>query len=420
MQLRAITVVTMVLTSAVGAWAGAEKVLYDFTGGSDGAFPFDAGRLARDSSGIFYGTTVQGGKPGCGGFGCGVVFALTPNGTGGWTESVLYSFTGGSDGGTPYDGVIRDGSGKLYGTTEYGGSNNCGTVFALSGPTLSTLHSFTCGADGGNPNVGLIRDNRGNLYGTASSGGANGNGVAYEISSSGTFSVIYNFCSVSGCMDGSLPSDGLVMDNKGNLFGMTERGGSGSCNLGCGTVFKLAKSASGWKETVLHSFAGGHDGAYPADASLTLSTQKIGKITHSVIFGVTQAGGNTACSAYGCGTVFEMIESKGRYTLTVLYSFTGSGGDGWNPIGTLSKVKGNLFGTTDLGGGTGCGGGGCGTVFELTRQKNVWSETVVYSFSGSGDGGEVTSGVVADPSGNLYGSAQVGGSGYGVVYEVTP
>lgn len=67
-------------------------------------------------------------------------------------------------------------SAKVYGTTEYGGSNNCGTVFALSGPTLSTLHSFTCGADGGNPNVGLIRDNHGNLYGTASGGGANSNG----------------------------------------------------------------------------------------------------------------------------------------------------------------------------------------------------------------------------------------------------
>ena len=105
----------------------------------------------------------------------------------------------------------------------------------------------------------------------------------------------------------------------------------------------------------------------------------------------------------------------------MLYSFTGSGGDGWNPIGTLSNVKGNLFGSTDLGGGTTfCGGGGCGTVFELTLKNKIWSEAILYGFTGSSDGGEVTSGVVADPSGNLYGVAQLGGGGYGVVYEVTP
>jgi uncharacterized repeat protein (TIGR03803 family) len=419
-QVKAIAIVVMVFILTVGAWAGTEKVLYNFTGSSDGAFPFDAGRLVRDSSGVLYGTTVQGGTSGCGGSGCGVVFALTANGTGGWTESVLYSFTGGSDGGIPYDGLIRDGSGTLYGTTFRGGSNDCGTVFALSGTTLSTLHRFTCGADGGNPYTGVIRDKSGNLYGTSDVGGANGHGVAYEISGSGTYRVIYNFCAVSGCLDGSDPGSGLQTDNKGNLFGMTQRGGVGSCSLGCGTVFKLSKLARGWKHTLLHSFTGyPNDGAYPLYGSLTLSTQKIGRKKHNVIFGVTAAGGNTACSAYGCGTVFDLTESNGRYTLTVLYRFAGSGGDGWNPYGTLSNVKGNLFGTTWLGGGTGCGGGGCGTVFELRKKNRVWSETVVYSFTGGGEGGLIFSGVVADSSGDLYGVAQGGGS-YGFVYEVVP
>ncbi|MGA7634207.1 MAG: choice-of-anchor tandem repeat GloVer-containing protein [Terriglobales bacterium] len=395
---RALTILMTVMVLAPNSWAGTEKVLHNFLGGSDGSEPADVGRLARDKSGNLYGTTQGGGT--CG---RGTVFQLSKS-HGDWTETVLYSFCG-SDGDNPVAGVILDSSDNIYGTTKFGGG--CGTVFKLSSSTLTNLYSFTCGNDGGMPDAGVILDKNGNLYGTTQLYGAfgngNGGGVAYEISGSGAFSVIYTFCSISGCADGNGPDAGLVMD--GAIYGTTTRGGENPC--GCGTVFKLSQSRNGWVETVLHSFSGrSDDGADPTFASLTPGTQTVGGKKEGVLFGVTAGGGPS-----GLGTVFMMVKSTSEFTL--LHSFAGP--DGAAPFGTLAIRKGILFGTTYNGGVS-----GNGTVFELTQNNDTWTESVVYGFSGGSDGGEPNSGVVADSKGNLYGVTGSGGFGQGVAYQVTP
>lgn len=394
-----------VLLLAAGAWASTEKVLYNFAGGSDGASPYDTGHLVRNSSGNFYGTTYQGGS--CG---AGTVFEVSSAGE----ETVLHNFCLGGDGGYPFGGVILDSSGNIYGTTEGGGSTDCGTVFELKHESngewsKGVLHVFG-GPDGEHPFAGLIMDAAGNLYGTTAMGGARValGGVAFEISSSRTYSVLHSFCSLSGCADGQLPFGGLTMDRRGNLYGTTSAGGAN----GLGTVFELSKSGGGWTETVLHSFAGGNsDGAYPMYGSLTLGT-RAGKKKESSIFGVTTQGG-----ASNKGTAFEIVTSTTTTspTYTVLHSF-GTRSGGASPFGTLVNVEGRLFGTTAFKGSS-C----CGTVFELTQKNKTWVETVLYSFTGGGDGGSPYSGLVADSSGNLYGVANSGGrSTYGVVFKVKP
>jgi uncharacterized repeat protein (TIGR03803 family) len=269
------------------------------------------------------------------------------------------------------------------------------------------LHSFS-GVDGEHPFGGLIMDAAGNLYGTTAMGGKRValGGVAFEISSVGTYSVLYNFCSLSECSDGQLPFGGLAMDRKGNLYGTTSEGGA-SKN---GTVFELSKSGGRWTETVLHSFAGGDgDGACPMYGSLTLGTTT-GKKNETLIFGVTTHGG-----ASDKGTAFELVQATKGPAFTVLHSFS-TRSAGTSPFGTLLNVKGKLFGTTAFKGSS-C----CGTVFELTRKNNTWVETVLYSFTGGGDGGYPYGGVVADSSGNLYGVAYTGGRNtYGVVFKVKP
>lgn len=196
------------------------------------------------------------------------------------------------------------------------------------------------------------------------------------------------------------------MDGEGIIYGTTAYGGENSCN--CGVVFKLSKLGSRWVERVLHIFAGGStDGANPY-ATVTLGTVTIGRETKSAIFGVTLGGGSD-----NLGTVFRLIKSKSRYTFRLLHTFAGS--DGTGPLGTLTAVKGKLLGTT-YGGGT----SGFGTVFELAPTGKIWTESVVYSFTGGTDGGNPGSGVVTDSVGNMYGVTGAGGFGQGVAYEATP
>jgi|HubBroStandDraft_1064217.scaffolds.fasta_scaffold01655_10 uncharacterized repeat protein (TIGR03803 family) len=207
---------------------GEFSVLYTFTGGADGNGP-SAG-LLQDSAGNFYGTTAGGGANSDG-----VVFKLSSTGH----ESVLYNFKGGSDGEAPVAPLIRDESGNLYGTTEYGGvlvgQYSCGTVFKVSATgEEAVLHRFTGYSDGCHPSTGLVRDGEGNLYGTTS-------GTIFKISASGEEAVLYNFI---GGADGEAPVSGLIRDAEGNLYGTTEYGGSAPCgsvsdNSGCGVVFKL-------------------------------------------------------------------------------------------------------------------------------------------------------------------------------------
>jgi uncharacterized repeat protein (TIGR03803 family) len=404
-----LTLLTSMTVVAPFAWAAAESVLYAFNDGRDGAYPVDSARLVRATSGALYGTAAAGGA-------CqkGNVFRIQPNGT----ESTLYSFCG-SDGANPNGSLIVDASGTFYGTTYFGGGNDCGTVFKLSGSKLTRLHSFTCGSDGSRPAAGVIQDAGGNIYGTTFYGGnlscnQIGCGVVYEISASGKFFVIHTFCSISGCADGSEPLCDLAFDPSGNILGTTAVGGSS----GSGTVFKLSKTKRGkvWNETVLHNF-NGTDGEVP-HAGLTVVTTTVHGKNRTVIFGVAAYGGTSGYE----GNVFQLTPSKSGYSFEVLYNFTGSNGDGAQPLGPLTWVKGRLFGTTSAGGDPNCL---CGTVFELSEKNNLWSETILHAFAGT-DGNSPDGGLVADPSGHLYGTTYLGGvvgcqaGGCGVVFKVTP
>jgi uncharacterized repeat protein (TIGR03803 family) len=282
-----------------------EIVLHKFAGVPDGYFPETL--LTGDSTGNVYGTTYLGGASG----GYGTVFKLNAKGS----ERILHSFAGppdgDGDGAYAYTGVIRDHSGNLYGVTDAGGEYGGGTAFRLDSAGEETLlYSFTCGADGCGPDSVLLEDSAGHLYGTTkeggnlSCGGGDGCGVVYELSpqKSGGWieTVLYAFCSLLNCTDGSVPWKGpLVRDANGNLYGTAMWGGNSGCNdTGCGVVFKLDTTG---KETVLHTFTGGSDGAYPY-SGLTLDTS-------GNLYGAALQGGDLSCkfgNGQGCGTVFKI------------------------------------------------------------------------------------------------------------------
>lgn len=249
--------------------AGKFTVLYSFKGWPDGAYPSG---VIRDSEGNLYGTTVNGGSAHNGNcslngvpYGCGTVFKVDASGK----ETVLHNFTDNSDGGYPEAGLIQDAAGNLYGTTGGGGGagcyHGCGVVFKLDKAAKETvLYRFKGGNDGASPYAGLIMDAQGNIYGTTGWGGISacsnlggeGCGTVFKLSKSGKETVLYRFCSKSGCDDGEEPLAGVIQDAKGNLYGTTIGGGGFSdCNSlnGCGTVFKLDTKG---EETVLHSFTG--------------------------------------------------------------------------------------------------------------------------------------------------------------------
>jgi uncharacterized repeat protein (TIGR03803 family) len=410
---------------------GQETILYSFTGGADGAVP--EASVIGDEAGNLYGTTNSGGASNAG-----VVFRLNAMGQ----ETVLYSFTGGADGGYPYSGVIRDAAGNLYGTTTYGGGEDLGVVYKVDATGHETvLHSFTGAADGGHPNAGLILDAKGNLYGTAVNGGAgfggvvfrmdpmgnetvlhsfsgedgtepyggligdgagnldgttfyggtSDNGVVYKLDAQGNETVLYNF---TGGADGGEPQAGVIRDAEGNLYGTTLLGGTGDCPAGCGVVYKL--DATG-QESVLHSFTGGADGANgSADPGLIRDAE-------GNLYGATSNGGGPASA----GVVFE-LDPAGQES--VLYTFPG-GSDGANPhAGLTSDGKGNLYGTTYSGGPA-----RAGVVYQVDATGH---ETVLHRFKGGADGKNPNAGVIRDSAGNLYGTTVYGGIGYGVLYQV--
>ncbi len=386
---RRIAALCAVLALAAGGSALAapsETVLHSFSG-NDGAQPI-AGLIA-DGNGNLYGTAAKGGATGNG-----VVFKLAPGGT----YTVLYSFTGGSDGRYPQSGLIADSSGNLYGTTQFGGATGKGAVFKVTpGGTETVLYSFCrlpgC-TDGAYPQAGLVADSSGNLYGTTPFGGAANDGVVFKLSSGGTETVLYSFL---GGGDGAFPGSSLIADGSGNLYGTTAAGGASNN----GVIFKLTP---GGFETVLHSFKGS-DGAGPFASPIADGSGNL--------YGTTAAGGAPGCGGSGCGVVFKLAPDG---TYAVLYSFTG-GSDGANPaFGLIADGGGNLYGTTPSGGAPGCGTSGCGVVFKLTPGG---TETVLYTFTGLGDGAFPASDLTADSSGNLFGTTFAGGtSGDGTVFEL--
>ncbi len=393
------TLLAMTAIAIPAAQAQTLNVLHYFTGGGDGSDP--QGLVAVDRGGNVYGSASYAGSRGGG-----TVFRSSYK-NGGWIFNPLYEFQGGTDGKTPFAGVTVGPAGAVYGTTLYGGGSGCdgsgcGTVFKLT-PPASFCRMVLCPWTetvlyrNNGPNEpccfygGVIVDNAGNVYGM-SEGGGNGNcfgsgcGAVYMLTPSGgsyTLSVLYNF---QGGSDGAGPLGNLTMDAAGNLYGTATYGGQ----YGFGTVFKLVRSAGGYTFHLLYTFTNGSDGAMPQ-----------GNV-------VLDSAGNLYGASGDGGGIFQITPS-GDYSLI-------------DPIlgGLQSPITidaaGNIYGTTYAGGSR-----DDGSVFKLTYSNGAWTHNVLHSFNGL-DGALPLSSVAFDASGNLYGTATSGGGtgGDGTLWQLTP
>lgn len=319
-------------------------IVHNFVGGNDGLYPY--GGLILDSSGNLYGTTLEGGGTG----NYGVVFEIK-NGV---YEKVLHEFGAGTDGQYPFAGVVRDSQGNLYGSTNAGGTYGGGAVYEISASgTESVLYNFTGGTDGNTPDAAPTLGTDGRIYGTTRLGGAYNFGTVYAVDTTGTESVIHDFLGNNG-VDGGDPWGGVVSDGNGTLYGMTFYGGIMTCPsdylTGCGVIYKVTETGN---ETVLYAFTDTKDGLYPAGDLVRDSAGNL--------YGVDQGQGKGDHSKYGA--IFK-LDPTGK--LTVLHNFTG-GWAGQTPWGGLTiDANGNLYGTTANGGGAACFLG-CGTVFEFSN-----------------------------------------------------
>jgi uncharacterized repeat protein (TIGR03803 family) len=368
-------------------------ILYSFSG-PDGSAP--NGSLIADQAGNLYGTTELGGN------GSGVVFELSP-GEGGWTETVLHSFDG-KDGANPLGGLTMDSQGNLYGTVFSDTVRTGGAVFELSpgggGWTFTQIYGFDSqdSPSGANPNGGLVRDGSGNLYGTTQYGGKGcGCGTVFEVSpqAGGTWleSALYSFRNKP---DGAYPWAGPISDSAGDLFGTTSQGGDGHCNDGdgdkggCGTVFALTSSQSGWSETILRNF------------------QKHGQNTPGTPVTLASDGSFYGTVGY---EVFRLVPPGPRapdWTEQSIYRFK-EGIAGTRPSsGVTFDAQGNLYGTTSSGGED-----GVGTVYELSppsQPDGAWTKTTLAKFA-KGFANQPGGKLLIGADGTLYGAVN-GEPGY--------
>jgi uncharacterized repeat protein (TIGR03803 family) len=361
--------------------AGSETLLHSFTGGTDGSLPL--GSLIQASNGNLYTATESSGMSQSGSL---VMFTLTG------AETTVYSFNSGAEGQKPI-GIIQANDGNFYGTTKQGGTSGNGTVFKLTPAGVeSVLYSFAGGiTDGSQPLAALIQASDGNFYGTTNQGGASGNGTVFKITPSGVESVLYSFA--GGTTDGSQPQAALIQASDGNLYGTTNQGGAS----GNGTVFKITPAGI---ESVLHSFAGSAtDGSYPQAALLQASDGNF--------YGTTNQGGLN-----GFGTVFKITPAGVE---TVLLSFNFNTGEGNGPRAALIQARdGSFYGTTFNGGGLGIGSG---TVFKISPTTGA---SVIYAFRGGADGSGPDSALTQGSDGNLYGTTSSGGpNNNGILFEIT-
>jgi uncharacterized repeat protein (TIGR03803 family) len=396
----------LVLTAMLAQRAQAQTytVLYTFTGGTDGGWPYSG--VILDDAGNLYGTTeTRGNVKACGAFhGCGVVYKLDTSGN----ETVLHTFEGNLDGRQPQWGnLFRDNAGNLWDTTLYGGTKGdlgLGVVYKLTASGKETiLHRFAGGPnDGEEPQTGFIQDKDGTFYGTTAAGGSGPYGdcgTVFKMSQSGKVTILHSFVVTDGCQ----PIGGLVVDAAGNMYGVTSTGGSD----GYGVVYKITKAG---KVTVLHSFAGQPDGAYPLGI---LAIDKAGNL-----YGTTPGGGDPNCTTeqQGCGIVFE-IDTHGKEH--ILHSFLAPEG-GLPYAGVVLDAAGNIYGST-----SGFSTYNFGSIFKLDKQGNF---TKLHDFTGGADGGFPFSAMTLDKSGTFYGTTYLGGladgcdynQGCGVVFKLTP
>jgi len=388
-------VMTFLSVLVLAALAQAQKfgTLYNFTGGTDGGGIY-AG-VIQDSSGNLYGTAADGGDLNCPNpNGCGVVFKVNTAGT----ETVLYTFCSQAncvDGKSPYTSVVRDKAGSIYGTTGAGGSTDYGTVFKIDTSGNETvLHSFAEGsADGCDPMQGLLMDKAGNLYGTASGcGHYRYYGTIFKVDSAGNFTVLHSF--TGGSSDGASPFYGhLTTDKFGNLYGVTYGGGA----YGYGVLYELSKKGT---LTVLHSFTGGtSDGCHPYGS--------VAQDNGGNLYGTTYQ-----CGSNNYGTIWK-VSKKGKET--ILHNFAGGASDGCNPYaGVARDSKGNLYGVT-----YGCGAKDDGVLYELSASGKL---TLLWTFDASYYGGSAPRGeALLTTKGTLFGTAEQGGTyGWGTVWKYVP
>jgi uncharacterized repeat protein (TIGR03803 family) len=380
-----------------------------------------SGGLISDAAGNLYGVTTGGGK-GDGGLGYGTVYELSPAAGGGWKPKSLYQFQTGTDGQGPIGGLFMDSSGNLYGTTQYGGTHlctdnydkfSCGTVFELSpngsgGWSEKVIYNFSQ-KYGYAPISSLVMDAAGNLYGTTAGGGqAGARGTVFELRRTGqewTQRTLHNF---SQAGDGFGPSSPLILDATGNIYGETILGGQSN---GGGTVFELAKTTSGWKEEILFSFDTDGSGASGLEPSGGLIFDSAGNLYGTTLYG--GVGG-------GYGTVFQLTPTSGEnWNETVLYNFQPDQYNRCSPgAGLVMDSAGNLYGTTWWGGSASNGS----VFKLKPSGDGAWTYILLYTFGGYPTDGLIpNSNLLFDAKGNLYGTTGWGGSGAGgTVFEITP
>jgi uncharacterized repeat protein (TIGR03803 family) len=388
--------VTVIIVGSMGrAQATSESVLYTFSGGADGGYP-EAPVILLGKK--LYTTTSGGG----GASGAGTVFETTLSGAG----HAIYAFKGAPDGASPLSGLTAI-HGVLYGTTYDGGNqscqldgvSDCGTVFAVTPKGKEqVVYAFKGGSDGANPDASLIQS-AGTLFGTTSSGAGTGCGGFGVVGCGAVFSLTTSgseslLYAFQGGTDGGLPGPGALVKIGGNFYGTTIAFGNKKCTAHLGCGTVYSISPSGSLNT-LYTFTGGTDGASPNELVAVGST----------LFGTTIYGGNGSN-----GTVFE-LSLAGKET--VLYRFSGQA-DGSNPNPGMANLNGTLYGTTANGGAN-----GCGTVFSVSSSGTV---AAIYSFGGqaNGDGCNPRSGLV-NVNGTLYGTTSYGGaSDVGTIYKFVP
>jgi uncharacterized repeat protein (TIGR03803 family) len=398
---------TIMLTFVLGSGTQAQtfQVLHDFgVAAGDGNFP--SSPLLKDSAGNLYGTTGFGGA-----HNWGTVFRLSPTGTGSFTETILYSFKGGSaDGAYPQGTLVRDSVGNLYGVTQNGGitgtgcgvttpNPGCGVVFRLhpttGGWAETVLHRFT-GTDGGTSFAGLVQDSKGNFYGATSVGGSAGRGTVFKLTHTSTGWKEIVLHSFTGGADGAEPmmfQTALTLDALGNIYGSAYSGGSSTVNAG--VIFELIPQTSGaWTEKILHTFQSGADGSEPLTGVIL---DKSGNV-----YGTTLKGG----TQLGSGVVFKLTAANG-YTKTVLHNFNALTDPARsNAHGVFFDANGNLFGTTEY------------ALYELTPAPTDWTETLLWSFDGEVP---VYAPAIMDAQGHIWGTTLVGGlANGGIAWEFIP